>query len=307
MSDILIEQRFQTIQKAIKQRQFGYTQSLATQLMNDYPANPKVQRFLTQIADILEKHLVEEIDAKIKSLAPLWKAERYNELIEVYGGLYRLLPSHPKLEEDLKHLRELQAIKVGNRAENFVKESLAMIKGFYHQGEFREVIKSCNEFFKFDRSNKTIWSFYEKALTKFINAKVKVGEELMKYGNVREALSYFEQLYRLDQSNRVVKSHIVFLQKQLLRAELVHKSELILNRSNLVKELLKKSNFDEAIRVLQQILLLDRKRSWSRRLLRRIQKRVSQVIEREIVEQMNKAHRILRDEWKISREGMVKI
>lgn len=302
-----LEERFKEINFYLKQNKFDQAKKLAVNLLNSYPQNQKVHYFLANVNKVLEKELLKEIERSLKLVEPLWEQKRYLELLHYYRHYNHLLPDHEKILEGIQKLEELLEVSASKRASFFISESRERLIYLFKEKKYLEVLKGCHEFFRFERNDKIILSIYEKALKKFLKEKIKRGMRLFNGGSYVNALKYFELLFRLAPSEAKLKKMILKLQAILHKSEIAHKQELIDKQYVIIERLLKERDFDEALRTLRQVLLIDGGHKKTQRLIKKITQRLQSVIDLELISQMTLEQRVLRAEYKLKSEGIVRI
>ncbi|KKP38004.1 MAG: hypothetical protein UR27_C0001G0056 [Candidatus Peregrinibacteria bacterium GW2011_GWA2_33_10] len=302
-----IQDYFIQIEKFIDEKAFKKAYDAAIFLADSNPNDAKVHRFLDKVNKRLSKEIKKEIDGKISQTKYLWDDREYKKLLKIYLDLNTIYPGYSNLEDKIEKLKELADRKSEQEVEKFIDFSFHTLKKMFKERDYTGVIRGCHEFFKFDRSNKKILKIYQKARYQYIKSKFPTGMLLIDKKFYDKALYYFEQLYHIAPDDRKIKKIILDLQNKLHLIDLSHKKSLIEKKYILINSILKEKKYDDAVRNLNNVLLIDNKHKKTRRLLANLNRKVLNIINDEIYNQLIQAHRILRAEYALNKNDIIQI
>lgn len=256
-SEVYISQGLKIAKSLISQGNLQAALNACHELLKVNPYHREVQKYLRRIEEEIVKQNEKKVDADIDSTMPLWKEERYDDLMKIYAKLYQYAPRNMRLIKLIEKLQERLTEQQKDERNAFLNKATSAIEGLLKEKRFADTIQACNELLGISPGNRTAESYLKQAKTSLIEQKLKENERIFESADFERALEFYSGLLAIDPENQKIKS-LAFqasgrIAEHSLIADKVHLNESIVR----MKELFKTGEYEKVLQSCEEILRLD--------------------------------------------------
>ena len=227
------------------------------ELLKVNPYHREVQKYLSKIEEAIVEQNEKKVDADIAATMPLWKEQRYEDLMKIYAKLYQYAPRNMRLIGLIEKLQERLTDQQKNERDAFLNKAVSAIAGLLKEGRFADTIQACNELLGINPGNKTAETYLKQAKTDLIEQKLKENERIFESADFERALEFYNSLLAIDPENQKIKNLAFQASERMaehsLIADKVHLNESIVR----MKELFKAGEYEKVLQSCEEILRPD--------------------------------------------------
>lgn len=255
--ELYISQGLKIIKGLISQGNLQAALNACRELLKVNPYHKEVQKYLRKIEEEIVEQNEKKADADIDATMPLWKEQRYDELMKIYAKLYQYAPRNIRLIKLIEKLQERLTQQQKDERDAFLNKAAAAIEGLLKEKHFADTIQACNELLGISPGNSAAEVYLKEAKTALIEQKLKENERIFESADFERALEFYNSLLAIDPENQRIKNLAFQVSERMaehsLIADRVHLNESIVR----MKELFKTGEYEKVLQACEEILRLD--------------------------------------------------
>lgn len=296
MEDAFFRQAEQNIVQLMHDKKYKEAYSLVKQFLERFPHEKTFIKLKKQIEEAVEEENESLINEKLESLKPLFKEEKYEEILKILKELLTLSPNSSKLQKLYQETQIKYQNQVTVSQEKFEKKQRARLDELLQTNETLLI----EEIFLLETQNSDvprIRKLAQEYRDKVIEKKIKEKKELI-YSDKYDAISNFiEQLKKIDpNSPRITELENIVGGKKLVNQS-EQKSEYIYAGQTHLDTLMKLKKYDKVIKVSEEILKTDPENITAKKMLEEATRLFFAQTKEESIDSINKNLPALKQEY----------
>lgn len=230
---------------------------------------PEESRFL-KLKDKIEKAVIEQnekvIKDKLDALKPLWKEEKYAEILKNLKELLKIDPNNSKLK-DLYQEAEIAYRKQFEKSqEEFNKrqsDRLTELLNIYPDKLIEELFILEKE----NPSNQNVKILVADFRDKLIAKKIKDKEELLNSEKYDDIENFIQGLLKIDKSNKQIQKISQKVKAGKFQTSTTQAKEFVYGGDKYLDTLMKLKKYDKVIKVAGEVLQVDKNDQYAKNIL----------------------------------------
>ncbi|MFO0780880.1 MAG: hypothetical protein U0519_03270 [Candidatus Gracilibacteria bacterium] len=302
-----LQQAYHAIQGLIKEEKWLDAHRACLEILRFDPENLKIIHLKNRIEKNVRKINQKAIKDDIEKLKPLWKEERYEELLLNLKHLEPYIKDYPKLKpiitkatqkytEQLKKVQEKSYTEEIGQVDKYLSEKKFQdalllaeklkIMGI-HRGELKKKIKSIQH----------LW----------IENEISSNKTLLAGTKYEDILLFYHRMQKIDPESAAVKSLMEKTKKQYQSYKIEEKKEFIYKSLEAIKTLYQLKKYEKALEASKEIIEIDPSNKIALSFMRRSAKKVRNLIDGEITTQIRENYKNLKEEYKKNKKDFTRI
>ena len=299
---------FETIKQLIDEQKWAEAHVACLEVLRYDPENLQAIRYKSQIEKAVKKINIRAVKSDLKSLKPLWKEKKYEDLLFNLKKLDPYIVDYPKLKNIMV------------KAENAYREKLANEQNDYYKSEYynvNDLIKAELYEQAYDRAQKLLQLFVRNNDTQKLLTKIKqnwINNELKQHAALLNSkkfddISFFLQslLRKIDNKSQHLLELIEKYKNRAHEEKLLEQKDFIFEGLEKVKTLLQLKKFDKAETAAKEVLAIDPANPEAKVLLKRAQKKLDTELEKTLIDQIKKSNKQTSEEYKKDKSKFTRI
>ncbi|MEK7126516.1 MAG: hypothetical protein AAB848_00260 [Patescibacteria group bacterium] len=297
MDDAFFRQAEQNIVQLIHEKKYKEAYSFAKQFLERFPHEKTFIKLKEQIEEAVEEENESLVNEKLQNLKPLYKEEKYEEILKGLKELLILSPNSSKLQKLYQEAQIKYQNQVAVSQEKFEKKQRARLDELLKTNETLLI----EEIFLLETQNSDvprIRKLAQEYRDKVIEKKIKEKGELI-YSDKYDAIANFlEQLRHIDKENpRIAEIENITGGKKLTNQS-EQKSEYIYAGQTHLDTLMKLKKYDKVMTAAEEILKTDPNNETAKNLLEEATQLFFAQTREESIDSINKNLPALKQEYK---------
>lgn len=302
-----IEQGLKIVKNLADKGDLAGAMNACQELLKVNPYDKSVHKYLEEIQERILKENEKKVDADIESTMHLWKEEKFNELMEIYGKLYQYAPNHSRLIKLVQKLQEKMTEAQKTSQKDFLQKAVNAIKGLISDGKFGDAIQACNELLSLDPMNRKGKELLLEAKNRLIDQKLKENSRVVEGADFERALEFYNTLLAINPDNEKVKKL-----EETAKSHLGGKKELAgkihLNESvDRMKQLFDAKEYEKVLQAAEEILRIEPGNLTAKIFMQKATATINKEIESKIVAKLKDAGAEAEKEYGKNTEAFIEI
>lgn len=270
---------------------------------------------LTDISDLkkkIENEIVKTnknvINEHIKKLDPLWKEDKYEDILKELKRLELLDPNSMEIKKLYAKAQSLYLKKMNSLKDKFIIEEDKKIKELFDKGGDEQQL--IDEFFYLEKrnpGNKDVLKLTEKYRWLLIDKKIKSKKELLNSEKFDDIKNFLDQLKKIDKNHPKIKELENGIKKRTLESRIDAKKEFIYKSETNLDTLLKLKKYDKAIQVAEELLNIDKEDKQAKKILQIAKAKLFNQTNKETIKIIKDAIPKLKEDYKSNKKSFIKL
>lgn len=250
------EQLEQKINFLITEKKFKEAFSLCKDCIKQFPTESRFSKLINKIEEAVEEENEKIIKDKIEAMKPLWKEEKYLEILRILKDLLRLAPNNSKLRNLYLEAEESYKKQFEKLNEKFNKEQHKRLDEILknNSGQLTEELYILE---KENPGNQNVKNLVLEYEDKLIAKKIEDKKELINSNKYDVIENFLDELRKINKLNKRIQDVEVEIKSRKLEGEIVQTKEFVYGGEKHLDTLVKLEKFDKAIKAAEEILKVD--------------------------------------------------
>ncbi|MFA5947544.1 MAG: hypothetical protein WC806_01035 [Candidatus Gracilibacteria bacterium] len=267
---------------------------------------------ITELKKKIENEIIKTnknvIKEHINKLKPLWKEEKYEDILRELKKLEFLDPNSMEIKKLFAEAQSLYLKKINTLKEKFLKNEDKKIKELFEKGEDEQ--RFLDELFYLEKrnpGNKDVLKLSEKYRWLLIDRKIKSKRDLLNSEKFDDIRNFLIQLKKIDEHYSKIKELEDEIKKRELESKIDAKKEFIYKSETNLDTLLKLKKYDKAIQVAEELLNIDKEDKQAKKIIQIAKAKLFNQTNKETVKMIKDAIPKLKQEYRQNKKNFIKI
>lgn len=303
---IILKDAYKKIKQLISDERWVDAHRACIEILRFDPDNIKIIRQKNLIEKNVRKINIEAIKEDLKKLQPLWKEEKYEELLVSLKELEPYLNDYPPLKKIILQAQDGYKKQVETERKAYVRAELENIKTLIEAKKYQEAIRDAEKLRiqKYDEEEVRTW--IQKIRDSWIDNELKKNELLLGGNKFEDILLLLHRIGRIDTSNPKIAKITAEIKKRYREYKLEQKRDFIFIGLEKTRTMLQMRKFSKAITAAREILDIDPANAEARKLLAIAEKKETRLINRELMENIKQARKELKIAYKNNKKDFIR-
>ncbi len=300
------EQLEQKINSFLTEGKFKEAFALCKESIIQYPSEPRFAKIKNRIEEAVEEENEKRIKDKLEAMKPLWKEEKYLDILKTLKDLLIASPNNSKLKslyEDAENSYKKQFKKL---IEKFSKEQHQRLDVILENNP-GQLIEELYILTKENPGNQNVKNLVAEYEDKLIAKKIEDKKELLSSNKYDVIENFLDELRKIGKANKRIQDIEVAIKSRKLEGEIVQTKEFVYGGEKHLDTLVKLEKYDKAIKAAEEILKVDPKNIAARDVLVFSEKKYKNQLKNLAADSIEKNFQNLQTEYAQDKTKFIKI
>ncbi|MBD3156926.1 hypothetical protein GF369_03800 [Candidatus Peregrinibacteria bacterium] len=283
------------IQQLIQEGKLKEAYASCNKLLLNFPENIRLKKLQKKIEKKVYKQNVDVVKQDLKKLAPLWKEQRYKEIIEQLQKLQQYAPGFKPVEKELYKAQKLYKKQQVQKQKGAVKQYSDQIKHYIDKGKYQEAITQAKRFLMKVPNHQGVSLLEKKARDLYIVQQLKENQSLLKSNKFKEIEEFLHTLLTINPESHKVKELLKKAEKRETVALSYEKKDFAYQSMEHIRTLLQKHKWEKAVQALEELLRVDKHNVKALEMLDTARKKFDKQLTREVVDKIKQLQKKFKD------------
>lgn len=271
------------------------------------PENIEAIRLKNKIEKEVQKINRKAIEDDLKSLDPLWKEEKYEDLLFNLKKLDPYIADYPALKKIMIKAENGYKKQQWTKQQAFYLQELASIQELIAKKEFREAGIRAEKLLILGIHTNEINKLIDKIKTEWINYQIEQNQGLLNSEKFEDILLFYQGLLIIDSKSAKILKLINVIKKQYQQSKIEQKREYIYQGLEKIKTLYQLKKYEKALEGAKEILDIDPSNHEAKIFYLKAKKITDNTIDNDLIAQIKTAQKKLEPEYKANKKDFIKI
>ena len=301
-----LQQIYQQIEENISQKKFAEAHTICLQTLRLDPENIKLIRFKNTIEALVREKNRVLIKQDLERLEPLWKEEKYEEILIHLKTLEPFIKDYPKLKKIIIKAQNNYNKKFLQEKTKYYQNELEKIGTLCKEKQFSDALRKAENLYFIANKEREIKKLLQNIRSQWIQEEIKNHQALLKSEKFEEILLFYQKLKKISPEIKLDKT-IEKTKKAQKKHEVFKKREFIYQGLENIKTLLQLKKYEKALKGAEEILNIDPENKKAKKIYKKAFQKNEQTVENEVISQIQNQQRQLKSKLITNKEGFRKI
>lgn len=251
------DQAEQNIKLLIAEKKYKEAYISCKKFLEKFPDESRFIKLKEEIEHDVDEENQTVIEKKLNEIKPLWKQEKYIEILKQLRELLKIAPSSKKIQELMAEAQESYKKEINKLTEDFEKKESERLNELMEKDEKRLI----DEMFLLEKSNpgnKSVLALTKKYRDKLIDKKIHEKEYLIYSDKFDDIANLISQLKKIDDKNAQIDHLEKLIKTRKLGEQVDDKNEFVYKGEQYLITLMKLKKYDKALQVASEIMAVDK-------------------------------------------------
>ncbi len=264
----------QKINVLLTEKKYRDAFNLCKEILLKYPEEKRFIKIKEKIEEAVSEENERIIKEKLEGLNPLWKEEKYSQILRTLKELLQVDPNSLKMKKLYQEAEILYRKQFEKFQEDFNKKQNRRLTDLLDNNP----LILMEELYILERENpnnesvkKLVADFRDKLIAK----KIREKEELLNSTKYDVIENFIQELIKIDKGNGRIQELEKQIKKRKFSTETDQTKEFVYSGEKHLDTLMKLKKYDKAIKVANEILTIDKNNIPVKRMLEKAKEKYS--------------------------------
>ncbi len=294
------------INSLLNDRKFKEAFSICREAILQYPNETRFEKIKERIEKAVEEENENIIKNKLEEIKPLWKEEKYLEILKILKNLLAASPNNSKIKNLYLDAEKSYRKQYEKLNEKFNKDQRIRLDSILKENPSRLT----EELYILTKENsgnqivKTLVAEYEE---KLIAKKIEDKRELINSNKFDVIESFLDDLRKINRFSKKIQEIESQIKSRKLEGEIVQTKEFVYGGEKYLDTLVKLKKFDKAMKAAEEILKVDPENKEAKEVLEDSTGKYKDQVKDLAVDSINKNLQGLKTEYDKDKTKFIKI
>lgn len=283
------------VEALIKEGKLKQAYALCNKLLLNFPGSGRLKKMQKKIEKQVYTQNVTVVKHDLKKLAPLWKENRYKELIEQLQKLQQYAPGFKPVEKELYRAQKLYKEQRMQKQKGAIKHYIDQIKQFINKGQYQDAITQAKRFLMKVPNHQEVGLLEKKARDLYVVKQLKENQSLLKSKKFKEIEEFLHTLLKINPESHKVKELLKKAEKREAVALSYEKKDFAYQSMEHIRTLLQKHKWEKAVQALEELLKVDKHNIKALEMLDTTRKKFDKQLTREVIDKIKQLQKKFND------------
>lgn len=294
------------INSLITDRKFKEAFNLCKESILQYPNETRFLKIKERIERAVEEENENIIKNKLEEIKPMWKEEKFSEILKILKDLLTASPNNSKLKSlyiDAEKEYRKQFERLNEKFNNDQRKRLDQVLK-ENPNQLTEELYILTKENPGNQNVKNLVSEYEE---KLIAKKIEDKKELINSNKYDVIENFLDELRKINRFSKKIQDIEMEIKKRKLETEIVQAKEFVYGGEKHLDTLIKLKKYDKAMQAAQEILKVDPNNKEAKRVLEDSIGEYKYQLKDLAAESINKNFQNLKSEYEKDKTKFIKI
>lgn len=294
------------INSLVNDRKFKEAFSLCKESILQYPDETRFIKIRERIEKAVEEENERIIKDKIEAIKPLWKEEKYIEILGILKNLLAASPNNSKLKNLYLDAEQSYKKQFEKLNEKFIKEQHKRLDGILETNP-NQLTEELYILAKENQGNQNVKNLVEEYEEKLIDKKINEKKELINSNKYDVIENFLDELRKINKFSNKIKEVESQIKARKLEGEIVQTKEFVYGGEKYLDTLVKLKKFDKAMQAASEILKVDPQNAAAKEVFINSEKKYKEQLKYLAADSINKNFESLKAEYEKDKTKFIKI
>ncbi|MBI5753835.1 hypothetical protein HZA40_01680 [Candidatus Peregrinibacteria bacterium] len=271
-----------------------------------YPDEGRFVKIKNRIEQAVESENEKIIQEKLDQIKPLWKEEKYLEILKILKALLAGSPNNNKLKNlylkgENAYRKQYEKLKeeFKNQQRKRLNETLEKNPG--------QLLDELFTLEKENPGNQEVKNIVLEMEDKLIANKIAGKKELLESNKYDVIENFIDELRKIDKFSRRIQDLEQAIKTRKLEGEITQTKEYVYGGEKYLDTLMKLEKFDKAIQVCEEILKVNPNNQLAKEILEKAEEKYHRQVKYQTAEAILKNYPTLKTEYKQDKNKFIKL
>lgn len=294
------------INSLLNDRKFKEAFSLCRETILQYPNETRFVKIKERIEKAVEEENENIIKNKLEEIKPLWKEEKYLEILKTLKNLLAASPNNSKLKNLYLDAEKLYRKQYENLNEKFNKDQRIRLDSILKENP-NQLAEALYILTKENSGNTIVKNLVSEYEEKLIAKKIEDKRELINSNKFDVIESFLDDLRKINKFSKKIQEIESQIKSRKLEGEIVQTKEFVYGGEKYLDTLVKLKKFDKAMKAAEEILKVDPENKEAKEVLEDSAEKYKDQVKDLTVDSINKNLQGLKTEYDKDKTKFIKI
>jgi tetratricopeptide (TPR) repeat protein len=302
-----IKKEIYNIKKLINEEKYKEAYSLCNKLLLNFPDNSVLNGLQKKIEKTVFKKNLKSVKKDLKKLKPLWKKQKYKELVEKLESLRSYVPGYAKVEKQLSKARRLYNKKAKKQVKHYFYDKINEIKKLFENDDYEKAYSTAKKLHKQFPKQQKSKEMLESAKDKYIDFRLKQNKSLLNSDKFDQIQSFLKDLLKIKPDSNQIKSLLKRAEKRESISLEFEEKEFVYKSYERILTLYQKKKYEEALKALNELLKVEPDNLKALELRKKARKKFNRKLTKEVIEKIKRLQKKFKKEYLENKKEFIKI
>lgn len=294
------------INSLVNDRKFKEAFSLCKDCILQYPGEDRFIKIRERIEKAVEEENERIIKEKIEAMKPLWKEEKYLEILRTLKELLAASPNNSKLKSLYLDAEQSYRKQFEKLNEKFSKEQHKRLDEILKNNP-NQLTEELYILTKENQGNQSVKKLVEEYEEKLITKKIDEKQELINSNKYDVIENFLEELRKINKFSKKIQEVESQIKSRKLEGEIIQTKEFVYGGEKYLDTLVKLKKYDKAMQAATEILRVDPQNAEAKEVLINSEKKYKEQLKYLAADSINKNFESLKKEYEQDKTKFIKI
>ena len=294
------------INSLLNDRKFKEAFSLCRETILQYPNETRFVKIKERIEKAVEEENENIIKNKLEEIKPLWKEEKYLEILKTLKNLLAASPNNSKLKNLYLDAEKLYRKQYENLNEKFNKDQRIRLDSILKENP-SQLAEALYILTKENSGNTIVKNLVSEYEEKLITKKIEDKRELINSNKFDVIEGFLDDLRKINRFSKKIQEIESQIKSRKLEGEIVQTKEFVYGGEKYLDTLVKLKKFDKAMKAAEEILKVDPENKEAKEVLEDSTGKYKDQVKDLAVDSINKNLQGLKTEYDKDKTKFIKI
>lgn len=279
-------QGIEQIKGLILQDKLKEAYDFCNKLLLNFPESYRLSKLQGKIEKLVYKKNVEIVKDDLKELKPLWKDEKYDEILIKLAELQKFAPGYPLLEKEIKRAQQMKLKDKQHMQKDTLTRYMKTAEEHMKKGSYPAAITTLKRVILKLPDYEPAILMLSEARESYIKQQIKDNKVLLKGKEFDKIADFIKHLKTVNSESKEVKELVKKLSKREEMAQKFTKMDYTYKTFEEIQTLYQKRKYEQAIKALKEYVQIDKENLKALELLDKSRKKFDKQLSKEIFSKM---------------------
>ncbi len=262
--------------------------NLCNKLLLNFPESVRVKRLKAKVEKLVFKKNLNLVKEDLKKLQPLWKQQKYSEIINKLKELQKYVPGYAPLQKQLQKAQKLLFKQKSHKQEDILAQYMTKAKEYMNNANYKDAITTLKRILLKLPDHDPAKQLLKEARDSYIDQQIKERNFLLKSNKFDEIAAFIKHLKFINPDSPKITSLVNKLSKREKMARKFKKMDFTYKSYEELLTLYKKQKYKECIKGLKELVSIEKDNFKALELLESARKKFDKQLTKEVYQKIKK-------------------
>jgi tetratricopeptide (TPR) repeat protein len=287
-------QGIEQIKVLILQDKLKEAYDLCNKLLLNFPESYRLSKLQGKIEKLVYKQNLHQVKEDMKELKPLWKEEKYDEILKKLTELQKFVPGYVGVEKQIQKAQKLQLKNKQHMQKDVLTKYMTTAEDHMKKSSYSAAITTLKRVVMKLPDYEPAIKMLVEARKLYIKQQIKDNEFLLNGKEFDKIEEFIKHLKTINPESKDIKALVKKLSKSEDMAQKFEKMDFTYKSFEEIQTLYQKKKYESAIRALKEYVKVDKDNFKALELLDKARKKFDKILSKEVFAKMKELQKKFR-------------